>query len=224
MGACSDKSARAMAFTYMFIGSTLLSIFACMTIVACAQKITSESNHCMMFDADDRLAREVVRMTKKLTDRISIAFEVALFFFFVDVLFALCLYFLTNNWVRAEAKQAQVRQPPANGTEWNPELIYTNRGEYRVRCTDPYNEEQNNVADLQGSILAFVYIGLSVLFFLLYTWLRCWVVGQFSREALQRLAVRQKMLDAARAIERNSATPMTSPTNATMSQRLVNMG
>jgi hypothetical protein len=63
-----------------------------------------------------------------------------------------------------------------------------------------------------------------VLFFLLYTWLRCWVVGQFSREALQRLAVRQKMLDAARAIERNSATPMTSPTNATMSQRLVNMG
>ena len=86
---------------------------------------------------------------------------------------------------------------------------------------DPYNEEANDLADLQGSMLAFVFIGLSALFFLCYTWLRCWVVSQFSREALQQLAARTKLDRAQTASERHSSA---TPINATMSQRLVNVG
>ena len=81
---CMYKSIRAMTFTYLFVGFTLLSIFTRMTIVACSQKITAESNRCMMFEADVSLANMVVRQTKRLTDRICIAFEGALFLFFVD--------------------------------------------------------------------------------------------------------------------------------------------
>ena len=57
----ADKSPRAILFTYLFIVFTLLSIFMCMTIVACAQKITTESNRCMMFDVEDHLEKVVVR-------------------------------------------------------------------------------------------------------------------------------------------------------------------
>lgn len=189
---CMYKSIRAMTFTYLFVGFTLLSIFTCMTIVACSQKITAESNRCMMFEADVSLANMVVRQTKRLTDRICIAFEGALFLFFVDTVFALCLYFFTNNWVAATSDQHHIQQPP-NDTLWNPELIYTNKGHTRVRCTDPYNEEQNQWADMMGSILAIVFIAVTVAFFFLYTCLRFWVVRQFSRDALQQLAARSKI-------------------------------
>ena len=82
-------------------------------------------------------------MTKRLTDQIAYAFEIALFLFFVNIIFAICLYFLTNNWVVARnPQQARVYQPPDNGTAWNPDLIYTNRGQFKLRCTDPYNEEE----------------------------------------------------------------------------------
>ena len=51
------------------------------------------------YDANEKLSGEVVRQTKLLTDKTALAFEVALATFFVDTVFAVWLYFGTNNWV-----------------------------------------------------------------------------------------------------------------------------
>jgi hypothetical protein len=36
---CMYKTVRSILYTYLFLGFTLLSIFSCMTIIACAQKV-----------------------------------------------------------------------------------------------------------------------------------------------------------------------------------------
>ena len=183
------KSWRSITYTYLFLGFTLLSIFSAMTIIACSQKIIAESNRCMMFDADERLAGAIVRQTKRLTDSVSLAFELALFLFFIDTAFCVLLYFGTNNWVVPggnSSAAAHVREPPDHEA-WNPNFIFTSDDVYHERCSNPYDENDNRRTDAEGSILATAYVGISGMLVLCYFGLRVYVTRRYAKDSLEAL-------------------------------------
>jgi len=202
---CMFKSDRAMTLGYFFMLSTTACIFFSMLVIACAQTITASSNK-RIFDFDD--TRSVVLMTSFLMhgdNRIarhrvkqgdpSLArfvamtnfFNCAMFTFFCETVFAIWIFFGTNNWIKLSRDGANLYVPDGNGTMVNPKIIETDEGQYRVHCSDPYNQESSDRFDSRGTVLAFLLTVFLLVCSAVFMLTRVYVLRMFTEQKLNSI-------------------------------------